>query len=433
MGIGTLITVRRQMINIQPFRGMRPANGLAKEIVSPPYDVVNSEEARELAKGQKYSFLHIVKPEIDLPPDINTHEARVYAKGVENLKSYMTRNLLIQDEKPRLYIYKLRMGDDEQVGLMAVASVEDYKNDRIKKHEYTRLDKEEDRAAHIDCLNAQCGPVFLIYRAQENIRRLIEEGMKKEPEYDFIGVYGVQHTLYIVDDNALIKKLVDAYKAVDALYIADGHHRSAAAARVYDKRKAANPKHTGNEPYCYFLTVIFPHDHLRILDYNRVVKYLNGYSPNALIEAIQDYFDVELYSPKAGQDKQFRPARLHDFGMYLKGQWYKLTAKPGTFDANDPVEVLDVYILQENLLAPILDIQNPRTDNRIHFVGGIRGLGELERLVDQGDFSVAFSMYPTRIEQLMNIADANRVMPPKSTWFEPKLGSGMVIHLLDED
>lgn len=421
------------MITIKPFRGLRPAKDLAHEIVSPPYDVVNSDEARELAKRQKYSYLHVVKPEIDLPTGINAHEARVYAKGIENLKSYMIRNLLIQDEKPCLYIYKLRMGDHEQVGLMAVASVEDYKNDRIKKHEYTRLDKEEDRAEHIDCLNAQCGPVFLIYKARADIQKLIEEGTKKEPAYDFYGDHGVRHTLYIINNETLIKKIVDGYKTVDALYIADGHHRSAAAARVYEKRKAANPHHTGDEPYCYYLTVIFPHDHLRIMDYNRVVKYLNGYSPNALIEAVQDYFDVELYTPKADKKKQFRPANLHDFGMYVKGKWHKLTAKKGTFDENDPVGVLDVFILQENLLAPILDIQNPRTDNRIHFVGGIRGLEELERLVDHGDFSVAFSMFPTSIEQLMSIADANRVMPPKSTWFEPKLGSGMVTHLLDVD
>ncbi|NQT24333.1 DUF1015 domain-containing protein [candidate division KSB1 bacterium] len=421
------------MITIKPFRGLRPANGLAHEIVSPPYDVINSDEARELAKKQKYSYLHIVKPEIDLPSGMNMHEAKVYSKGLENLKSYMTRNLLIQDEKPCLYIYKLTMGDHVQVGLMAIASVEDYKNDRIKKHEYTRLDKEEDRAEHIDCLNAQCGPVFLIYKARDEIQKLIEQGMEKEPDYDFIGDHGVEHTVYIVDDEDLINKIVNAYKTVDALYIADGHHRSAAAERVYDKRMAANSNHTGDESYSYYLTVIFPDDHLRIMDYNRVVKYLNGYSPNALIEAIQDHFDVELYTPKPDEKKQFHPAKLHEFGMYLKSKWYKLTAKTGTFDNNDPVEVLDVFILQENLLAPILDIQNPRTDNRIHFVGGIRGLEALERLVDHGEFSVAFSMYATSIDQLMRIADANRVMPPKSTWFEPKLGSGMVTHLLDED
>ena len=421
------------MITIKPFRGLRPANGLAHEIVSPPYDVINTEEARVLALKQKHSFLHVVKPEIDLPKEQDIHTARVYAKGLENLKQYMIRNLLIQDEKPCLYIYKLRMGDHEQVGLMAVSSVEDYKNDRIKKHEYTRLDKEEDRAEHIDCLNAQCGPVFLIYRAKDEIQRLINQSMEKEPEYNFTGSHEVEHTLYVVDDQKRIQKIVDGFRKVDCLYIADGHHRSAAAARVYDKRMAANPDHTGNEHYCYYLTVLFPDNHLRVMDYNRVVKYLNGYSPNALIEAISDYFDVEHHTPDSRQEKQFRPAKLHEFGMYLKGNWYKLTSKAGTFDENDPVEVLDVSILQENLLAPILDIQNPRTDNRIHFVGGIRGLEELERLVDHGEYSVAFSMYPTSIDQLMNIADANRVMPPKSTWFEPKLGSGMVTHLLDED
>jgi uncharacterized protein (DUF1015 family) len=421
------------MITIKPFRGLRPADGYSADIISPPYDVLDSDEAREFARSRSHSFLHVTKPEIDLPKGINPHDPRVYAKGMENLKTYMIRGLLVQDEAPCLYIYKLRMGDHVQVGLVAAAAIEDYVTGRIKKNDYTRLDKEEDRASHIDCLNAQTGPAFMLYRARQDIEQMIQSCMTGKPDYQFHAAYEVEHTLYIVRDAGWIEKMVAAFKTVDALYIADGHHRTAAATRVRDKRMKNNPDHTGKEPYNYFLTVIFPHDQLHILDYNRVVKDLNNYSPNALCEAISESFAVEPYIPVEGMKKQFHPQKGHEFGMYLKGKWYRLTAKPGTFDENDPVEVLDVYIMQENLLAPVLDIQNPRTDNRIHFVGGIRGLEELEHLVDHGEYAVAFSMFPTSIEQLMSIADADRVMPPKSTWFEPKLGDGLITHLLDID
>ncbi len=421
------------MITIKPFRGLRPAGGYAADIVSPPYDVLDSGEAYDFARRRRHSFLHVTKPEIDLPKGIDPHDPRVYAKGMENLKIDIIRGLLVQDESPCLYIYKLKMGDREQVGLVAAAAVEDYVTGRIKKHEYTRLDKEEDRASHIDCLSAQTGPAFMLYQARPDIVQLLQNCMRGEPDYQFRAAYDVEHTLYIVRDADCIDRIVAAFKTVDALYIADGHHRTAAAARVRDKRMKDNPAHTGQESYNFFLTVIFPHDQLHILDYNRVVKDLNNYSPNAFREAIEESFVVEPYVPENGIAKQFHPQNLHRFGMYLKGKWYKLTARPGTFDESDPVEVLDVYILQENLLAPVLDIQNPRTDNRIHFVGGIRGLEELEQLVDQGKYAVAFSMFPTSIEQLMAIADADRVMPPKSTWFEPKLGDGLVTHLLDID
>lgn len=419
------------MITIKPFRGLRPAEGSAEKIVSPPYDVLDSDEARIMAAQQEYSFLHVVKPEIDLPRLIDGHDVRVYAKGVENLKTYIIKNLLIQDERPCFYIYKLQIGDHVQIGLVATASIQDYLDGRIKKHEFTRLDKEEDRANHIDCLNAQTGPVFLIYKYQETITKLLEKGMQKEPDYDFTGQYDVQHTLYVVDDIDLIQEIVEIFKTIDSLYIADGHHRSAAAARVQERRKKYTPDFTGEESFNYYLTVLFADSQLRILDYNRAVKYLNAHSETDLLRAIESKFTVEVYEPGPDDDKQFKPSKLHEFGMYLKGSWYKLTAKPDTFDANDPVEVLDVFILQENLLAPILGIQNPRTDKGIHFVGGIRGLGELERLVNSGGYAVAFALYPTSIAQLMNIADADRVMPPKSTWFEPKLGSGLITHLLE--
>ncbi|HDQ46217.1 MAG TPA: DUF1015 domain-containing protein [bacterium] len=421
------------MITIKPFRGLRPADGYAEDMVAPPYDVLDSDEARDFASHRRYSFLHVIKPEIDLPAGIDLHDPRVYAKGMENLKTYIDRSLLVQEESPCLYIYELRMGNHRQAGLLAVAAVEDYVTGRIKKHEYTRLEKEEDRASHIDCLNAQTGPAFMLYRARDDIADMIQLRMTGKPDYQFVGDHDVEHTLYIVRDPEWIENMVAVFRTVEALYIADGHHRTAAAARVREKRMKNNPAHTGMEPYNFFLTVIFPHDQLHILDYNRVVKDLNNYSPNAFIEAVGESFIVEPHVPRGGEKTPFRPGRMHEFGMYLMGKWYRLAARPGTFADNDPVGVLDVTILQENLLAPVLDIQNPRTNNRIHFVGGIRGLGELERLVDHGRYAVAFSMYPTSVDQLMAIADANRVMPPKSTWFEPKLGSGLITHLLDVD
>lgn len=424
------------MIHVKPFRGVRPIPEKVSEVASPPYDVLNSEEARERVKDRPLSFLHVVKPEIDLDPSIDLYDTRVYTKGAENLKSLIEHKILIKDEKPCFYIYKLRMGDHEQVGLVATASVEDYIQNRIKKHEHTRPDKEQDRVNHIDSLNAQTGPVFLTYRAKKEIDDLIKKGMKKDPVYDFIGDYDVQHTFYVVDDDSLIRKIGEEFSRVEALYVADGHHRSAAATRVREMRMKQNPRHTGDEEYNFFLSVIFPDSQMRILDYNRTVADLRGMLPEEFLNRVEQKFDVQPYDPcccgvvECGE-KAYHPQEGHTFGMYMNGQWYKLTAKEGSFGPTDPIGQLDVSILQENLLSHILGIENPRTDKRIHFVGGIRGLEELERLVDGGNYAVAFSLYPTSINQLLAVADAGKVMPPKSTWFEPKLRSGVVVHILD--
>jgi uncharacterized protein (DUF1015 family) len=424
------------MARIKPFRGLRPVPEKVGEVASPPYDVLNSDEAREKAKGNPLSFLHVVKPEIDLDPAIDHYDPKVYTKGSENLNRLINQKVLVQDEKPCYYVYRLRMGNHEQVGLVAIASVEDYAQNRIKKHEHTRADKEQDRVNHINHLNAQAGPVFLTYRASQEIDDLIKKSMAKDPVYDFVGDYDVQHTFYVIEDASLIQKISDAFSRIDALYVADGHHRSAAATRVRDIRKKADSKPTGEKAYDYFLTVIFPDSQMRILDYNRVVADLNGLSMDAFLEKVAEKFDVLIQGPSCEGcggcgGIPYRPQEVHDFGMYLDGQWFSLKPKEGTFDPQDPISQLDVSILQENLLSSILGIEDPRTDKRIHFVGGIRGLSELERLVDNGDYKVAFSLFPTSIAQLLSVADAGKVMPPKSTWFEPKLRSGVVIHKLD--
>lgn len=414
------------MVQIRPFRGLRPIPEKISEIAAPPYDVLDSDEAREKVKDNPISFLHVNKPEIDLDPTINLYDSQVYAKGAENLKRLIADKILIQDKKPFFYIYKQKMGEHEQVGLVAVASVENYVQNKIKKHEHTRPDKELDRATHIDHLNAQAGPVFLTYRAQDEIDNLIKIGMNEEPTYEFVGDYDVVHTFYVVNDDELIQKIQTAFQKIEALYVADGHHRSAAAVRVRDKRKNVNPNHTGEESYNFFLSVIFPDSQMKILDYNRAVVDLNGNSTEEFLVKVKEKFDVEPHGPEA-----YHPEAHHTFGMYLKNQWYVLQAKENTFDAKDPIKRLDVSILQENLLNPILGIENPRTDERIKFIGGIRGLQELEKLVNGGKYAVAFALFPTSIDQLMAVADANEVMPPKSTWFEPKLRSGVVIHKLD--
>jgi len=422
------------MVQVKPFRGMRPTPEKIGEVASPPYDVLSSEEAREKAKDHPNSFLHVVKPEIDLDPSTHLYDPRVYAQGRKNLKRLIKKGILSQDEKPCFYIYKLRMGEHEQVGLVAVASVEDYIQNRIKKHENTRPDKEQDRVNHIDHLNAQTGPVFLTYRAREEINESIKTGMEKKPVYDFIGDYDVHHTFHVVGDEALIQKIQEGFSRIEALYVADGHHRSAAATRVREIRMKQNPQHTGNEEYNYFLSVIFPDSQMRILDYNRIVTDLMGMSTEEFLSKVEEKFEINIQGCAgcAGcGEMAYRPRTIHNFGMYLDGQWFSLTAKETTFDSSDPISCLDVSILQENLLSPILGIENPRTDKRIHFVGGIRGLEELARLVDSGDYTVAFSLYPTSIDQLLSVSDAGKVMPPKSTWFEPKLRSGVVIHMLD--
>lgn len=412
---------------VRPFKGLRPRPDCAEEVASPPYDVLSSDEARELVKDNRKSFLRVVKPEVDLDPSIDLYDERTYRQGRDNLDELIRAGYLQQDPYPCFYIYKLKMGDHEQTGLVAVASVEEYERNQIKKHEHTRPDKEKDRAKHISVLNAQAGPVFLTYKADKKIDALMKAAQDKDPLYDFTADDGIQHTLYGVDDAQTIKEIKDAFASLDFLYVADGHHRSAAAARVKNERKADNESYTGDEEYNFFLTVIFPHDQMYIMDYNRVVTDLNKRETQGFLKEIQSKFTVQE-TGRTGD--ALKPTRKHTFGMYLDGTWYQLTAQPGTFDKNDPVLGLDVSILQENLLDPVLGITDPRKDKRISFVGGMRGLGELERLVDSGKFRVAFSLFPTSIEELMAIADAGKVMPPKSTWFEPKLRSGLITHLL---
>ncbi len=414
------------MAVVRPFRGLRPAKDLAMKVSSPPYDVINSKEARELVKDNPISFLHVVKPEIDLPEDIDLYDEKIYLKGKENLENFKKENVLIKDEKPCFYLYEQRMGNHYQIGLVCVASVEEYEKGIIKKHEHTRVEKELDRAKHIETLNAQAGPVFLTYKNKDKINNLMKEYLSfLSPEYDF-EVDGIRHTFYILKDESLQKKIIEAFKDIDYLYVADGHHRSAAALRVRDKRREDNPNHTGEESYNFFLVVIFPHDQMYIMDYNRIVKDLNGRMEKSFMEEVSEKFNIEdaPFSP-------YKPEGKHSFGMYINGRWYKLTAKKEFYPEDNPVESLDVAILQNNLLHPVLGIENPRKDKRIDFVGGIRGLKYLEELVNSGNWAVAFSMYPTSIEDLMSVADANEVMPPKSTWFEPKLRSGMVVHELD--
>lgn len=414
------------MADVRPFRGVRPLPNLAEKVAAPPYDVLDSNEARIMAKNNPYTFLHINKPEIDLPPDVDLYDPRVYQKGAENLQRFLKEGIIVQDPAPYYYVYQQIMGHHQQVGVVACASVEEYEKDLIKKHEFTRPDKEDDRVRHIDAQNAQVGPVFLTYPAQDEIDAIVASVIKQKPVYDFTADDGVQHTLWVVDNPETIDQLRNAFAKLPALYVADGHHRSAAAMRIKQMRQKANPNHTGEEEYNFFLSVIFPHNQMQILDYNRVVKDLNGLSGSEFLEKVAQKFEIT----PMGENQRYKPERTHTFGMYFGDKWYKLEAKPGTFDENDPVKRLDVSILQENLLKPILGIEDPRKDKRIDFIGGIRGLAALEKRVKEG-WAVAFAMYPTSIEELMAIADAGKVMPPKSTWFEPKLRTGLVIHLLD--
>ncbi len=410
---------------IRPFSGLRPATAHAAQVLAPPYDVLNTDEARRRAHGKPWSFLHISKPEIDLPPATDPYDAAVYAKGRENFDRMIREGVLARDPAPYYYLYRLVMGAHTQTGIVAAASVAEYARNRIRKHEFTRPDKEDDRVRQIDALNAQTGPVFLTYRHSDVIDALSAEVAAGEPDADITADDGVRHTLWVIRDTKRIDIVTRAFDAMNCLYIADGHHRSAAAARVAAARRDANPKHTGEEPYNYFLAVIFPDNQMQIMDYNRVVKDLNGLTREQFAARVGAVFTVK------SEPAAVRPAQAGEFGMYMQGQWYRLAIPPARIPANDPVKRLDVSLLQDNLLGPILGIGDPRRDKRIDFVGGIRGLKELERRVDSGEMAVAFALYPTSIHDMLAVADVGLVMPPKSTWFEPKLADGLVSHLLD--
>ena len=413
------------MAIFRPFKALRPAKEYASKVAALPYDVMNSEEAKEMVKGNPYSFLHIDKAEIDLPAGTDLYSNEVYLKAADNLKKSEENGVMINDEKPCFYVYRQIMNGREQTGLVGCASVDDYINNRIKKHELTRADKEADRIRHVDTCDANTGPIFLCYKENSDITALIDQHKANEPVYDFVTEDGIANTVWVIDDEDACNKLSLLLSQVGDYYIADGHHRCASAVNVAKMRRKANPDFDGTEEFNFFLAVLFPAESLEIMDYNRVVKDLNGNTEEEFIEKISEKFTVEA-APCEGA---YHPEEKHTFGMYMAGKWYRLTAKSGTFDEENPVEQLDVSILQKNLLTPVLAIGDPRTDKRIDFIGGIRGLGELERLVN-GGMAVAFSMYPTTLEDLMAIADADMIMPPKSTWFEPKLLSGLFIHKL---
>lgn len=414
------------MAVFKPFKAIRPREEYAQDVAALPYDVMNTDEARKMVKDNPYSFLHIDKAEIDLDPSIGIYDRRVYEKARENLDYMIQKGIFIQDEEDRFYIYKQIMDSREQIGLVGCASIDDYLDNTIRKHEHTREDKEQDRINHVDYTDANTGPIFLTYRNKDEIDAMIDTWMKENsPIYDFVSEDDISHIIWIIDDKNTVDRLASLFHEIDYLYIADGHHRSASAVKVGIKRRMENPNYNGSEEFNFFLSVVFPHNQLHIMDYNRVVKDLNGYSVEEFLERVEERFELEIYRG----DGQYSPESKHSFGMYLDNTWYKLKAKKGIFDPEDPVDRLDVSILQDNLLNPILGIHDPRTDDRIDFIGGIRGLEELEKRVST-DMKIAFSMYPTSIEDLMAIADEGKVMPPKSTWFEPKLRSGLFIHKL---
>ena len=416
------------MAVVKPFRGLRPPREIAKELACLPYDVMNVEEAATMAEGKETSMLHITRAEIDLPVGTDTHSEAVYKKSVDNFALWQKKGWLVQDDTPSFYIYAQTMGGRTQYGIAGCASVDDYLNGIIKKHELTRPDKEQDRMIHVRTNNANIEPVFFTYPPVKEIDSIVKKIVKKEkPEYDFKADDGFGHHFWVIrnpETNRQIEKLFA--EKVPFTYVADGHHRTAAAALVGKEKRENNPKHTGTEEYNFFLAVHFPADQLRIIDYNRTIKDLNGLTNEEFIVRLGAGFEI-----KDKGTKIYKPRKLHNFAMYLNGRWYSLTAKKGTFDNNDPIGVLDVTILTNQILAPILDIQDLRRSKRIDFIGGIRGLGELKKRVDSGDMKVAFALYPVSMDQLITIADSGNIMPPKSTWFEPKFRSGLVIHLLD--
>ena len=408
---------------LRPFRAIRPTQENASKVAALPYDVMNSQEAAEMVKGNPISFLHVDKAEIDLPEGTYIYDEKVYLKARENLDRLSEDGICIQDEKPCLYIYRQIMNGRAQTGIVGCASIDDYMNNIIKKHELTRADKEADRINHVDYCDANTGPIFLTYRADKTVDAIVEKYLKNQPEYDFVTDDGITNTVWVIDNDDDIGTLSDAFTNIPALYIADGHHRAASAVKVGMKRREAKPDYDGTEEFNFFLAVYFRSDDLAIMDYNRLIADYNGKTKDELLNEISEKFDIEK------KDATYHPEMKHTFGMYIGKEWYKLTAKNGIFDENDPVDRLDVSILQKNVISPVFGIDDPRTDKRIDFVGGIRGLGELERRCSI-DMQIAFSMYPTTLDDLMDIADAQKIMPPKSTWFEPKLLSGLFIHKL---
>lgn len=414
------------MAKVKPFKGLRPPREIVTEVVSRPYDVLNSEEARCEADGNPKSLYHIIKPEIDFSPETDEHAPEVYDKAVENFKLFQNNGWLVQDDKEHYYIYAQTMDGRTQYGIVVAANVDDYMEGRIKKHELTRRDKEEDRMKHVRINNANVEPVFFAFPDNDVLENIIKTVTAGTPEYDFTAPDGFGHHFWVIDDDKTIAAITEEFAKIPSLYIADGHHRTAAAALVGNEKAQQNPVHTGTEEYNYFLAVAFPASHLRIIDYNRVVKDLNGMSPAEFLEHLEANFKVI--------DKgsvPYRPAALHNFSLYLEGRWYSLTARPGTYNDNDPIGVLDVTISSDLILRDLLGITDLRSDKRVDFVGGIRGLEELSRRVDSGEMAAALALYPVSMDQLINIADTGNIMPPKTTWFEPKLRSGLVIHKLD--
>lgn len=411
-------------MKIKPFAGLRPPKELVTQVASRPYDVLNSTEAK--AEAGETSLLHIIKPEIDFVPIADEHSPAVYDKAVENFKKWQDNGWLIQDDKDMYYIYAQTMDGRTQYGLVAAANVDDYMTGKIKKHELTRKDKEEDRMIHVRIQNANIEPVFFAYPDVSEMNAIVDNIVKNNtPEYDFVAPDGFGHTFWKIDDDATNARITEIFKNIPALYVADGHHRTAAAALVGEEKRTMNPNHTGNEEYNYFLAVIFPESQLKVIDYNRVVKDLNGLSKDEFLVRLSESFDIADMGSEI-----YHPAKLHNFGMYLDGHWYSLTAKSGTYNDNDPIGVLDVTVLSNLVFDKILNLGDLRTSKRIDFVGGIRGLGELQKRVDSGEMAVAFALYPVTMRQIIDIADTGNIMPPKTTWFEPKLRSGLVIHKL---
>ncbi len=414
------------MVRVKPFAAIRPPKDIVTEVAAPPYDVLNSVEAKKMA-GEK-SLLHITKPEIDFDPILPDHDDKVYDRAVKNFAQWQKNGWLVQDKKPCYYVYAQTMEGRTQYGLVLCAHTDDYAEGKIKKHELTRKDKEDDRMVHVKIQNANIEPVFFAYKDDSQLNEIVSRTVAAAPEYSFTDENGFGHSFWVIDDDATIARITDIFtNKVNAFYVADGHHRTAAAARVGAEKRSGNAAHTGDEEYNYFMAVCFPETQLKIIDYNRVVKDLNGLTPEQFLSALEEDFTVTPYEGEG----ECHPSHLHNFSMYLGGKWYSMETKPGRYDDNDPIGVLDVTILSNLVLDKILGIKDLRTDKRIDFVGGIRGLGELSRRVDSGEMKVAFALYPVSMKQLTDIADSGNIMPPKTTWFEPKLRSGLAIHKLD--